>query len=179
MKPRGRAFVLSPEYQALEDAYATDLDRLGFQVNSAWRWGARAFCVRFGDGAGWQALSLVEQLALNWKLQRFITWLMLTRRLRPSADYLVARRHELGPLLARMDPLSHATFTATALEIGFSSHAIQYQWGRPGSRVCIQWHWSSGGPTRAHRRNPVGICTGSRAPGPRPNAVFSQLDLRP
>ena len=128
MKPRGRAFVLAPEYRALEDAYATDLERLGFQVNSTWRWGARAFCVRFGDGAGWHALSLVEQLALNRKLQRFITWMMLTHRLRPSADYLVARRHELGPLLARMDPLNHATFTATALEIGFSSHAIQYQW---------------------------------------------------
>jgi site-specific recombinase XerD len=128
MKPRGRAFVLPPEYRELEDAYAADLQRLGFQVNSTWRWGARAFCVRFGDGAGWHALSLVEQLALNRKLQRFITWLMLTRRLRPSADYLVARRHELGPLLARMDPLSHATFTATALEIGFSSHAAQYQW---------------------------------------------------
>ena len=128
MKPRGRALVLPPEYRALEDAYATDLERLGFQVNSTWRWGARAFCVRFGDGAGWHALSLMDQLALNRKLQRFITWLMLTRRLRPSADYLVARRHELGPLLARMDPLSHATFAATALEIGFSSHAIQYQW---------------------------------------------------
>src|SRR3954452_15063511 len=122
MKPRGRAFILPPKYQELEDAYAADLQRIGFQVNSTWRWGARAFCVRFGDGAGWHALSLVEQLALNRKLQRFVTWLMLTHPLRPSADYLVARRHELGPLLARMDPLSHATFAATGLEIGFSSH---------------------------------------------------------
>ena len=74
------------------------------------------------------AVNVSECHALNRKLQRFITLLMLTRRLRPSADYLVARRHELGPLLARMDPLSHATFTATALEIGFSSQAIQYRW---------------------------------------------------
>ena len=63
MKPRGRAFVLPPEYRELEDAYAADLQRLGFQVNSTWRWGARAFCVRFGDGAGWDALSLMEQSA--------------------------------------------------------------------------------------------------------------------
>jgi site-specific recombinase XerD len=136
MKPRGRAFILPPEYRELEEAYAADLQRFGFQVNSTWRWGARAFCVRFGDGAGWHALSLIEQLALNRKLQRFITWLMLTRQLRPSADYLVARRHELGPLLARLDPLTHAMFMATALEIGFSAHDVQCQWSAL-AHVCV------------------------------------------
>jgi integrase len=125
----GRAFALPPEHQAWEDAYVADLRRMGCAVDHAWRWGARAFCVRFGDGGGWHALSLPEQLALNRKIQRFVTWLVATRRLRPSAEYLVARRHHLGTLLAHLEPAAHASFVTTASAIGFPTLAVRHQWG--------------------------------------------------
>ena len=63
--------------------------------------GARAFCERYGDGAAWTGLPLEDQLALNPKIERFAAWLIATRRLRPSAEYLVARRPRLGALIAR------------------------------------------------------------------------------
>jgi hypothetical protein len=129
MSRHGRAYAVPPEHQAWEDAYVADLRRMGCAVDHAWRWGARAFCVRFGAGAGWHALSLPEQLALNRKIQRFVTWLIATRRLRPSAAYLVARRHHLGTLLTRLEPEAHALFAATANEIGFGALAVRHQWG--------------------------------------------------
>jgi site-specific recombinase XerD len=129
MSRNGRAYALAPEHQAWEEAYVADLRRIGCAVDHAWRWGARVFCVRFGDGAGWHTLSVPEQLALNRKIQRFVTWLIATRRLRPSAAYLVARRQHLGTLLARLEPAAHASFVATASEIGFGARATSHQWG--------------------------------------------------
>jgi site-specific recombinase XerD len=130
-----RALVLSPEYQAWEAAYAATLADAGLEVNYTWRWGARAFCARFGDGTGWHALSLKQQLALNPKILRFVAWAIATHRLRPTAVYLVARRAHQGDLLARLHPLTHATFMATAAEIGYSTHAAELQWSALGL-VC-------------------------------------------
>jgi integrase len=128
MSRNRRAFALSPDQLAWEEAYAGDLLRAGLQVDHTWRWGARAFCARFGTGAGWQALSLDEQLALNPKILRFVAWAIATHRLCPTAAYLVARRTHQGDLLARLDPVAHATFLATAAEIGYSPHAAHLQW---------------------------------------------------
>lgn len=128
MSRNGRAFTLAPEYRAWEEAYASDLARAGLQVDSTWRWGARAFCVRFGDGAGWRTLTLEEQLAQSPKILRFVAWAITTRRLRPTAAYLIARRTHHGDLLARLDPLAHAAFTTTATTIGFPPHAVRLQW---------------------------------------------------
>ncbi|MBM3856327.1 MAG: site-specific integrase, partial [Verrucomicrobia bacterium] len=76
----------------------------------------------------WHALSLQEQLALNPKLLRFVAWAIATHRLRPTPAYLVARRTHQGDLLARLDPLAHARFVATAAEIGYSPRATKLQW---------------------------------------------------
>jgi site-specific recombinase XerD len=130
-----RALVLPPEYQAWETAYAATLVGAGLQVDYTWRWGARAFCARFGDGTGWHALSLDRQLALNPKILRFVAWAIATHRVRPTATYLVARRAHQGDLLARIHPLTHANFMATAAEIGYSTHAAELQWSALGL-VC-------------------------------------------
>jgi hypothetical protein len=87
-----RALVLPAAYQAWETAYAATLVDAGLQVDYTWRWGARAFCARFGDGSGWHALSLEQQLALNPKILRFVAWAIATHRVGPTAAYLIARR---------------------------------------------------------------------------------------
>lgn len=130
-----RGIVLPEEYAAWENAYATTLVDAGFEVDHTWRWGARAFCARFGDGTGWHALTLQQQLALNPKILRFVAWAIATHRVRPTPAYLVARRAHQGKLLARLHPVTYANFVATAGEIGYSSDAAQVQWGALGL-VC-------------------------------------------
>jgi hypothetical protein len=130
-----RALVLPSEYHNWEAAYAATLVDAGLQVDHTWRWGARAFCARFGDGRGWHALSLEQQLALNPKILRFVGWAIATHRVRPTAAYLIARRAHQGNLLARIHPLMHANFAATAVEIGYASNAAEKQWAALGL-VC-------------------------------------------
>lgn len=122
------AFTLSPEHEAVVAAYERDLRAIGMYVDSAVLWGARAFCVRFGDAGGWNAAPLPEQLACNVKVHRFVAWLAATRRLRPTAEYLVARRNKLGEIVAHHHPALYASFEATALEIGFGPASVRRQW---------------------------------------------------
>lgn len=122
------AFALSPQHDALVAAYEGDLRIAGIYVDSAVLWGGRAFCVRFGDADGWNAAPLREQLACNVKIHRFVAWLAATRRLRPTAEYLVARRNKLGEIVARHHPAFFGSFEATALEIGFGAASVRRQW---------------------------------------------------
>jgi integrase len=108
--------------------YAEELGKAGTKVDHAWVWGARAFLARFGDPEGWNGLTLRNQLAVNVKIQRFVAWLIATRRLRPSANYLVARRLHLGDIVARHHPAFFAKFTAIAAELGFEEATIRRQW---------------------------------------------------
>jgi integrase len=124
----GRPFVLTEAHSRLEATYAADLVRAGWPVDTAWRWGCRAFCAHFGEPEAWYAFSLAEQLGLNRKIQRFVHWLFATQRLRASADYLVARRRQWGPLFERLSPVIYASFASAAAEIGFSPTAIHSQW---------------------------------------------------
>lgn len=122
------ALPLSAEYERLVAEYARELARAGTKVDHSWIWGSRAFCARFGDGEGWQALELADQVGLNVKIRRFVSWLIATRRLRPSAAYLLLRRAHLGDIVARHHPALFARFEATAAEIGFGPAAIARQW---------------------------------------------------
>jgi len=81
-----RAIILPASDARLVAEYLDDLARAGMQTDNGWRWGARAFCERYGDGAAWTGLPLEDQLALNPKIERFAAWLIATRRLRPSAS---------------------------------------------------------------------------------------------
>jgi integrase len=124
----GRPFVLTEAHARLEATYTDALVRAGWPVDTAWRWGCRAFCAHFGEPEAWYAFSLAEQLGLNRKIQRFVHWMMATQRLRASADYLVARRRQWGPLFERLHPAIYASFASAAAEIGFSPTAIHSQW---------------------------------------------------
>jgi site-specific recombinase XerD len=123
-----KAISLSVADAQLVAEYLDDLARAGMQTDDSWRWGARAFCARFGDGQAWTALPLQDQLALNPKIERFAAWLIATRRLRPSAEYLVVRRPRIGAVIARQHPLFFATFQNTAVAIGFGPKSLQRQW---------------------------------------------------
>lgn len=129
------ALRLSSAHEQLVEEYASELARAGTKIDDAWLRGARAFCARFGDGARWSTLEVADQTALNAKIQRFVAWLIATRRLRASAEYLVARRLHLGDIVARHHPTFFASFRATAVEIGFGPSAIERQW-RALTAIC-------------------------------------------
>lgn len=122
------AFRLAADEQDLVAAYENDLWDIGQQPDHKVLWGARWFCVHIGAPAAFAELAVSEQLAVNPAVHRFVTWLIATRRLRPGADYLVARRPRLGISLAHHWPAFHAGFTATADTLGFSVKTTQAQW---------------------------------------------------
>ena len=72
-------------------AYAAYLARAG-HGNSAYEQAARSFVRRWPDPQAWAARPLSAKLAANSSTRPFIMFLMVTRRLRPGYDYLVARK---------------------------------------------------------------------------------------
>ena len=102
------AYRLAPAVTDLVTAYENDLWDIGQRPDHKVLWGARWFCAHVGDPAAFAELPVVEQLAVNPAVHRFVSWLIATRRLRPSADYLVVRRPRLGISLAHHWPAFHA-----------------------------------------------------------------------
>ena len=72
-------------------AYATYLARVG-HGNPAYEQAARSFVRRWPDPRAWAARPLAVKLQANSSTRPFIVFLMVTRRLRPGYDYLVARK---------------------------------------------------------------------------------------
>jgi len=106
------AYRLAAAEADLVAAYENDLWGVGQRPDHKVVWGARWFCVHVGEPAAFPELPVIEQLAVNTAVHRFVSWLIATRRLRPSADYLVARRPRLGISLAHHWPVFHAAFRA-------------------------------------------------------------------
>jgi len=73
-------------------------------------------------------LSLAAQCALPLKDRRVVGWLVVSGRLRPSADYLVACRPYLGEVAAHHHRGFHERFTATSTELGFDRIVTRLQW---------------------------------------------------
>ncbi|OBI96570.1 integrase [Mycobacterium asiaticum] len=98
-------------------------------------WGARWFLVHVGEPQAFADLPLGAQLAPNHAVHRFVAWLIATRCLRPSPDYLVARRPRLGIILSRHWPVFHALFMNTAATLTFPIKTAQAQWSAL-AQVC-------------------------------------------
>jgi len=115
-----------------EEAQAELLEEyagIGAAVNvDVRRRAARAFFARFGDTMGWQQASLTDQLAAESSCGRFVAWLILTSRLRPSADYLLACRGHLAFLGDHVHPQLSAEFALTAEQLGFATNIARRQW---------------------------------------------------
>ena len=115
----------TPNHLDLIDEFA----RIGATANAdSRRRAARAFYTRFGDTAGWQQAGLAEQLDAQSSCGRFVAWLILTSRLRPSADYLLGCRGHLAYLGDHVHPQLSAEFAITAEQLGFSPVIARRQW---------------------------------------------------
>jgi len=88
---------------------------------------ARSFFTRDGVD-GWSRLPLPQQCALPLKDRRVVGWLIVTGRLRPSPDYLVACRPYLGEVAARHHRAFYERFAATSAELGFGPVVTRLQW---------------------------------------------------
>jgi hypothetical protein len=122
------AYRLAGEALDLVTAYESHLWEIGQLPDHKVLWGARWFLVHIGAPQAFAELALEHQLSVNNAVHRFIAWLIATRRLRPSADYLVVRRPRLGISLSRHWPVFHALFMNTAATLTFPIKTAQAQW---------------------------------------------------
>jgi integrase len=116
-----------PDVEELVAAYRADLCAAGMFAGHPVTSPARSFLTRVGIG-GWEKLTLAEQLAVAPKHRQVAGWLMVTGRLQPSPDYLVAGRPYLGEIAASHHRSFHERFRATAAGLGFAPRVARLQW---------------------------------------------------
>ncbi len=116
-----------PAAEDRADAYRNDLQAAGMFAGHPVISVARMFFTRVGPG-GWARLPLAAQCALPLKDRRVVGWLIVTGRLRPSADYLVACRPYLGEVAARHHRAFYERFAATSAGLGFDPIVTRLQW---------------------------------------------------
>jgi site-specific recombinase XerD len=117
------------EIEALVDAYRDSLAAAGMFAAHPATSVARSFFARIGV-AGWADLSLDEQCAQPLKYRRVIGWLMVTSRLRGSADYLIRSHLNVGDFASRHHPEFFSRFCATAAALGFDPRSVRLQWSK-------------------------------------------------
>jgi integrase len=104
-------------------------------VNAAW-----AFLAHWPDPAAFAAEPLARQLALVASQRPFVTFLMLTGRLRPGYDYLAHRK--IGGLLvqARRGVFAGdiARFATAATDLDYGGHIVKRTTERVVLRLLIQ-----------------------------------------
>jgi len=80
-------------------AYRADLEAAGQYARKEVTSPARAFLLRVGVD-GWAGLSLEQQLAVRGHDRRLVAWLIVTGRVRPTAEYLIASKLRVGKVAA-------------------------------------------------------------------------------
>jgi len=113
--------------EELVAAYRADLHAAGMFAGHPVTSVARSFFTRVGVH-GWSRLPLPQQCTLPLKDRRVVGWLIVTGRVRPSPDYLVACRPYLGEVAARHHRAFCEQFRATSAELGFSPVVTRLQW---------------------------------------------------
>ena len=116
-----------PGVEDLVGAYRADLVAAGMFAGHPVTSVARMFFTRVG-AAGWAQMPLADQCALPLKDRRVVGWLIVTGRLRPSPDYLVACRPYLGEVAAHHHRAFHVRFAATSAGLGFGATVTRLQW---------------------------------------------------
>jgi site-specific recombinase XerD len=114
------------DVEALVTACRADLIAAGMFADNPVTSVARMFFTRVGVD-GWARLSLAEQCALPLKDRRVVGWLIVTGRVRPSPDYLVACRPYLGEVAAHHQ-VFYERFRAASAELGFDRVVTRLQW---------------------------------------------------
>jgi hypothetical protein len=115
-----------PEAEALVGAYRADLEAVGKFAGNPMISPARSFLLRVGEG--FSGFSLSEQCSISEHESRLVTWLIVTRRLHASVEYLVARRLRAGRVAAWVHRGFHERFMRTAAELGFVPKSAELQW---------------------------------------------------
>jgi hypothetical protein len=116
-----------PDVEDLVAAYRADLVAAGMFAGHPVTSVARMFFTRVGAD-GWARLPLAAQCALPLKDRRVVGWLIVTGRLVPSPDYLVACRPYLGEVAAHHHRAFHERFSTTSAELGFNRIVTRLQW---------------------------------------------------
>jgi integrase/recombinase XerD len=116
-----------PEVEALVAAYRTDLEAAGQYSLKEVTSPARAFLLRVGVD-DWPGLPLEEQLAVRGHDRRLVAWLIVTRRVRPTAEYLIASKLRIGKVAMWVHREFHARFMKVAAELGFDPKSAELQW---------------------------------------------------
>ena len=119
--------VRRADVEELVAAYRADLAAAGMFAAHPVTSVARTFFTRIGVD-GWARLPLAEQCALPLKDRRVVGWLIVTGRVRPTPDYLVACRPYLGEVAAHHHHRFHERFVATSAELGFDRVVTRVQW---------------------------------------------------
>ena len=104
------------QVEELVGAYHAALVAAGMYAGHPVTSAARTWLARVGVD-GWSALSLAEQRATPLTDRRVVGWLMVTGRLRPSADYLVVGR----PITQASDPQEAARAIVEQIELACGS----------------------------------------------------------
>ena len=99
--------VRRADVEAMVATYRADLVAAGMFAAHPVTSVARMFFIRIGVD-GWARLPLAQQCALPLKERRVVGWLIVTGRVRPSPDYLVACRPYLGEVAAHHHRAFHA-----------------------------------------------------------------------
>ena len=124
------------QVEALVAAYRADLEAAGMFAENEVTSPARSFLLRVGVD-GWSAMTLDQQLAVRGHDRRLVAWLIVTGRVRPTADYLVVSKLRVGKVAAG--------YTASSTDGSVRSRP---SWGSiPSRRSC------SGGRSRRSRRS--------------------------
>lgn len=134
---RARAAALPIVRPDLVESYLTHRAAQGMNTDHKVRWGARVLLAAGPDLTDFCRLPLDQQLAFNHETHRFISWLAVTGRMQPGADYLVARRPRLGIVLARTEPELHLRFMETARTLGFRDAVAMTQFNLLGHFIAL------------------------------------------
>jgi len=116
-----------PEVEELVDAYRANLIAAGMFAGHPVTSVARMLFARVGVD-GWALLPLADQCRLPLKERRVVGWLIVTGRVRPTADYLVACRPYLGDVAAHHHRPFHDRFVAASTGTGFNRILTGQQW---------------------------------------------------
>jgi integrase len=116
-----------PHVEVLVAAYRADLEDAGMFAENEVTSPARSFLLRVGPD-GFSAMTLDQQLAVWGHDRRLVAWLIVTGRVRPTADYLIGSKLRLGKVAAGIYRDFHGRFLQVAAGLGFDPKSAELQW---------------------------------------------------
>jgi integrase len=89
---------------------------------------ARQFLAQHGSVAAWCEMDLAAQAAQPERTKSFVSWLLVSRRVTATPEYLVTVRPKLGVLGRQVHPRLHAEVDAAAVMLGYGPETRRQLW---------------------------------------------------